>query len=206
MSLKTEIQAICETAFGIRPDNNDRRWKEFNPLKTRFRHFPLVSAFEKWASDHKYRTVRWPLAEFLQVAEEYLGGAPSDSHQPASYIAIRSDEGVNELCADLCLIGEEAFTGRQRAAIAELLKGATAKEIKDAYTEFISNCDEFAMKTAVKRFAEGGGLDFINAARKRAALLKEQEALQAKLAEDFQKERAAKLADLEEDPEELILP
>jgi len=207
MKVNGPLQKISKQYLKVEIHDHDSNWKGIEELRKEFKSHQVQTAFEKWAKSNRFSGITSPLYSFLLVADNYLKNAGAASVEDStSYQETNEDVGLDELCTALCLIGEESFTGRHRAALADLRKTATDKEIKDAYTEFISNCDDFAMKTAVKRFAEGGGKDFINVARERARLIKDEQALQEKLALDFQKKRAEERAAILSETDEIILP
>jgi len=97
--------------------------------------------------------------------------------------ATREDEtpvdqaALDELCSELYLIGGPAFSGKERAVLAELTQTYSHDEIKSAYAELLAGFDDFQTRRASKTFAEGGGKAVLMAARKRAEQLKRQQEL-----------------------------
>jgi hypothetical protein len=205
MSTKTEIQEIARLN-NLKITDNDRNWPAFNKLKVRLREHRITTAFTRWAENNRFSPPNNALAVFLRDYEQYDVADSDTPGTPTSYQAVAVDSGLDELCTELCLINTEPFSGRLRAQLSELRKFASDKEIKDAYTELIFDYEEKDLKFAPRKFAEGGGKDLINVARKRAQLQKDQDALQEKLTLEFQQKRAAELANSEPEPEEFKLP
>ena len=209
--MKKEIQKICRQYNKTEPHDFDSSWEGLDLLQPPFTSHQVKEAFEKFMADNRYSSVDRPLAAFVKASRQYLKEEFDEgTGAPATFQQINDDAEVDALCADLCLIGNgNPFTGKWRAMVANLRKSATDEEIKAAFTEFTFEYEDKDLKFAVMKFAEGGGKDIIAVIRKRTQLLKEQAELQAKLTEDFVKQRAAEVAaaDLDEDDvTEIILP
>jgi hypothetical protein len=205
VSTKTEVQEIARLN-NLKITENDRNWPAFNKLKVRLREHRMITAFTRWAEANRFSPPSNALLVFLRDYEQY-DVADTDTPGTATlYQAVAVDAGLDELCADLCLIGTEPFSGKLRAGLSELRKFASDKEVKDAYTELIFDYEDKDLKFAPRKFAEGGGKDLINVARKRAQLQKDTDALQEKLMVEAQQKRAKELAGITPDPEVLTLP
>jgi hypothetical protein len=205
--IRKTIKQICKTYWKVDVREQDPNWKSILEMLGVIRSHQLEYAFKRFAELNRASVLTNPLLTFINNSDKYI--VPGTvALEPIDPTVGADDTGLDELCLDLCMIGEVSFTGVYRGLLAELRNSATDAEIKAAFTEFFDPNDEWAKKTVVKRFVEGGGKDFINKARKEAQLLKEQEALQAKLTEEFIKQRTEEVAaaDLDDDVTEIVLP
>lgn len=207
MDYEKKIIEICAQRLGLKLTKKSYGWEALKLCKVTHTSYQIVAAFEHWLNDYRFTNPKSPVVEFGRQVDKYLpADGERDEGRPASYESVNADAGLDELCAELCMINKEPFSGRYRAALADLRKTATDKEIKDAYTEFVFDYEDRDLKFAPKKFAEGGGKDLINVALKRAKLQKEQDALQEKLTLGFQQKRAKEFADISRAPEDISLP
>jgi hypothetical protein len=153
---------------GINP--TDKSWSEVAIFGKAYGEDRVLEAFEAWACQQKGRTMAYPLSEFTRVAPAYLTGVLK--------AALADDNpGLDELCSDLYMIGQQTFTGKYREALAQLLQTYSATELKEAYQEFSERRDDFSAKFNPRDFCEGGAKDVINARRKTKALLDKQQSI-----------------------------
>lgn len=172
MSLKKNIQIAALQLLGVNVGPNDSQWSQVNLFGETFGQDLVLQAFETWAKEQSPdRAIPYPLSEFMRVAPRMITRATREDETPVDQAAL------DELCSELYLIGGPAFSGKERAALAELTQTYSHEEIKSAYAELLSHFDDFQIKRASKTFAEGGGKAVLMAARKRAEQLKKQQEL-----------------------------
>lgn len=172
MNLKKQIQIIALKVLhaNLNPQNN--QWSQISLFANTYGDDAVLQAFENWANEQEgERLVTYPLSEFIKAAPRMFVNLVREDKTPIDQVAL------DELCSELYLIGGPAFSGKTRAALAELVQTYSHEEIKSAYAELIAGFDDFQLKMATKTFAEGGGKAVLMAARKRAEQQKQQQAL-----------------------------
>ena len=168
MGLKKNIQISALQILGVNISPQDSQWGQVSVLEQSFTPQVVLEAFEAWASSQKDRIIPYPLSEFIRIAPRLISLVSSETGSSGN------DAALDDLCSDLYIIGGPAFSGRTREALGTLLKTYHAEEIKLAYTEFIASFDDFDMKQAPKKFAEGGGKTVLLAFQKRRELNRQQ--------------------------------
>jgi len=185
------IPQRCRDILGLRPEREEYYKSELRELSDTYGGTKVVDAFELWAKGYNGET-RYPVKEFIRVADQYLTGK------------VRQDNPLlEEACVRLYEIGSQAFTGKYRAILSQLLEEASTDELYKAYGEFVAGKDDFAMKHAPKDFCEGGAKAIIAANRKRAEQRIAQERLMNKATERMRQEAEAEQAEEEVVEEEL---
>ena len=171
------LPTYCRTLLGVRPEREDYYKKDIKELSTVYGGSQVVNAFEVWAKGYSGDS-RYPIKEFIRVADQYLLGINKRQDNPA----------LENLCLRLYEIGGFAFTGKHKATLNQLLEQYPDTEIIGAYREFTANKDDFDMKRAPKDFCEGGATTVILAARKRTESKNQQEAMMEKRTAEMQRE------------------
>ncbi|SRR6266436_3430684 len=171
MGYKREIQILGMRVMGVQIQSQDPRWSDLSVLKDAYGADEVVAAFEDWISAEQHKPVPYPLAPFLRVAPGILKGK--------IHVVSRDPEfqgDLDKLCGDLYTVNNlQAFTGKERDALALLLKTYTAAEIKTSYIEYTANLDDFELKRAARTFSQGGATAVILSARKQKIELHKQD-------------------------------
>ena len=167
MSLKSNITDKCRSILGIRVNPQAQDWAEITALGRVYDHAEIVNAFESWATPHRGEVIPYPLSAFLKVADGVLSGI----------LSLQEDEELNLFSAKLYNLADQAFTGKYRFVLKDLVKKYGQDEVLSAYTEFLSNLDDFKKSNAVRDFCEGGAVAVIGGRK----LRKEQDAEKEKL-------------------------
>jgi hypothetical protein len=144
MSFKNNISDASLKFLGIRIFAEDKNWDGLNAYKRVKGQSQTEEAFEKWAKDTQGEDIRYPLTEFLRVAERYFD----------SKFAAKID--VKPLVLELAYLSDGAVTFNQKQSleIARLLESYPETEVKAAFVEFLTGLDDFSLKFAAKDFTE----------------------------------------------------
>lgn len=167
MSLKNNLTDKARLILGIRLNPNSNDWSEIKALGRIYDHHRIVDAFEIWAKTRRGEIVSYPLSEFLKVADGILGGI----------IDLSEDENLDKLLADLYQVADQAFAGKYKISVKEMVKRYGQEEVLAAYQEFVENLNEFQKSFAVRDFCEGGATGVIGARKNRNAAQLELEKL-----------------------------
>lgn len=199
MGLKKNIQIASLKILGVNISPQDSQWGQVSVLEQTFGPTVVLEAFESWATEQKDRTIPYPLSEYVRVAPRMVGRVSREDPTPVD------ESALDDLCSELYLIGGPAFSGKPREVLGVLLKTYSADEIKAAYTEFIASFDDFELRQAPKKFAEGGGKAVLLAAQKRRDQLKQQQEL-IERTKKIMLEKHSSRPSVEEEPTIIELP
>lgn len=204
MTFKIRMTGTALRILRVNIGPDDKGWSLLKPYTKEFGPDIVEEAFELWANQQTQteRPIRYPLSEFYRVAPGMVDRVACTKYE----VPIVETLTLDNLCTELYLIGKSAFTGKQKDFLGTLLATYTAEDIQAAYTEFISNFDDFEMKLAVRKFSEGGAQAVLSAFQKRQDLLKQQAALIEVAKQHGQARRVARLASTTVEPDEIILP
>lgn len=184
MSLKNNITDKCRLLLGIRINPNASDWKEIASLARIHTSPRVLEAFEQWADSRRGEMVPYPLSKFCDVADGMLSGI----------IQLAEDTDFNDFCGGLYDVGNQAFTGKYKVVLKELVKRYGEKEVSDAYREFCSNLDEYHLRSVVRDFCEGGADAVISARAKRRKEISQVSQMGAEITEKLQQEAAEEQA------------
>lgn len=150
------LPSLCRTLLGVRAEREEYYKKDLKELTTTYGGNPVIEAFETWAKSYSGDT-RYPVKEFIRVADQYLDGS----------LRVTINPKLEAVSIALYNRGQQAFTGKFQHTLNMLLSEYTAEEVEKAYSEFIDGKDDYGMRRAVKDFCEGGAKTIILASRKR---------------------------------------
>lgn len=163
VSLKNDITDKARLILGIRlnPQSND--WSEIKALSRVYENHRIVDAFESWAKTRRGEMIAYPLSEFIKVADGIIGGI----------IDISDDGNLDKVLADLYQVADQAFAGKYKLSVKELVKKYGQDEVLSAYREFVDNLNEYQKSFAVRDFCEGGAVGVIGARKNRSTEIEE---------------------------------
>jgi hypothetical protein len=142
VNLERELPAAARNILGF-CDNPKWYKAEFKQLAVRFDTHKVRDVFENWVESNKSH-IRDPLKEFMKVVDSLVRDGIT-----------RDNPALITLAAKLYAVGEQAFAGRNLAALNTLLQNHAPEEVLSAYKEFIENKDEISIKWAPRDFVEG---------------------------------------------------
>lgn len=171
------LPGICRQLLGVRAEREEYYKQDLKELAETYGGTRVVEAFEKWAKSYS-GDARYPIKEFIRVADQYLNDSLKASIHP----------DIDSLSVDLYNEGQQAFAGKYRHHLNALLASYSATEILSAYKEFISAKDDYQMQRAVRDFCEGGATTIIMAGRKRKEDKAKQDAYMDREAKRMQEE------------------
>jgi hypothetical protein len=185
MSLKNNITDKCRLILGIRINPNAADWKEIASLARIHDSHKVLEAFEKWANSKRGENIAYPLSKFVDVADGLLTGI----------IQLSEDTEFNDFCGGLYDVGNQAFTGKYRVVLKELVKRHGQKEVSDSYREFCGNLDEYHLRSVVRDFCDGGADSVISARAKRRKEIEQVSQMGSKITEELQIQAAKEKAE-----------
>jgi hypothetical protein len=195
---KKNIQVAALQIFGVSL-SADPGWPEIAIMCKAYGEDKVSEAFETWAYDNADSGIRFPLTAFLKALPLMMSTSKVEA------VGVDNAE-LDDLNSDLYTIGgNQAFSGKNLAALAGLLQNYSTEEIKAAYAEFVADKDSNSLRFAPKEFAEGGGKAVILARRKQKAEIQRQQDLMEKTEKVMLSEAATDLHE-EEEPTTIELP
>ena len=189
MKASKEIPGLCRQILGRDAEKTQFTWSKVKELEADHGGFAVVHAFTNWAQANKLVEFQAPVAAFLKEAEDLLGSP--ESYTPVGRLQIQVSENNTELaglCADMCEVSDQSFTGKLRSAVAALLAVYSALEILEAWKQYIDPMDDSGRRLAPKNFCEGAAIDTLTVRRRRAA----NAVAQAELISEIEKREQAK--------------
>jgi len=144
VSFKNNISDKSLEILGVRIFPQDAGWADMASYARVKGQSETRDAFETWAKERQGDEIRYPLTDFLRVAEQYFDKKFSSSVD------------VKPLILELSYLsdGRVTFNQKQSVEIARLLETCSDADIKSAFKEFLDNLDENSVKYAGKDFSE----------------------------------------------------
>lgn len=189
MKAAKQIPILCLTILGVKAERWPDVWDEVKELTEAFGNDVVTDAFESWAKGREGDAPARPVGEFLKVATGILRGTIPTAQNPELPALI------NDLVYS-CQ-GAVSFGNDHKKTIGKWLRdGYTLAEIKNAFSLFFGQLDDFAIRRAAKDFSERGD-QLMEMTRRVEADRKASEQLQHKLIRQQQSQVAKKQAEAE---------
>lgn len=183
---KRMIPESCRKILGVRPEREEYYKKDLKELADTYGGTEVIEAFEAWAETVN-DTPKNPIRDFIRVADGYLTNKVK-----------QESPTLDALCVSLYHIGDQAFTGKHRSALNQMLSEFSFQEIERAYKTFVAGKNDYEMKFATRDFCEGGAKTIIQSTRKKMDDMKSQQTIMDEATEAAQQDVEKQLQDLEE--------
>lgn len=200
--VRKAIEAATLKVFGGRAEWYDNVWEEIDTHVDAFGSQAVITAFEKWAEDHKDDVFPKPVTEFLKTAAQGLAGKTDPVASPEGQDLVSGLVFISDCCI--------RFRDKEQESICRLLKNWTADDIKAVFREFYSGVENntFLLQNAAKDFAETAEQMLIFRKRKREEELRTEEAMERQRVEVQEQARrdveAAKAANQAAEAQETV--
>ena len=197
-----EIPILAQAILGKKVKLYDEQACLIRNLEAEHKGSAVINAFGRWAKEHRYDDSRNPIKDFLEVAEDYLGGGSG-----VEPVQAKASE-ANKLARELAFIGDGkvTFDDKQKKRLEACLGEFSFDELVSAFREYLRSQSDNDLPFAAKKFSESADQLAENARRRKDSLEKQAAQIESeteRLAREAAAERA-RLPKVEEEVEETL--